>query len=161
MRSVMTAQTAPAPRSLFRWIVMGVVGMLLVLLVAFAAMLYRMNYVPADLDLSTTLPTAQGLFHVHYTPNQEPIAINKLHSWTIRVTDANGEPIADAVIGVDGDMPQHGHGLPTRPQVTRYLGNDEYLVEGMKFQMGGWWVVDFTIDAAGQHDTVRFNMLLK
>ena len=27
-------------------------------------------------------------------------------------------------IGVDGDMPQHGHGLPTRPQVTDYLGDD-------------------------------------
>ncbi len=58
-------------------------------------------------------------------------------------------------------MPQHGHGLPTRPQVTKNLGNGDYLVEGMKFQMGGWWVVDFTIDTAGKHDTVRFNMILK
>ena len=31
----------------------------------------------------------------------------------------------------------------------------------MKFQMGGWWVADFTItDAAGQTDTVRFNFIL-
>ena len=66
-----------------------------------------------------------------------------------------------ASISVDGDMPQHGHGLPTRPQVTKHLGNGDYLAEGMKFQMGGWWVVDFTIDAAGQKDTVRFNMILK
>ena len=56
--------------------------------------------------------------------------------------------MTDAAITVDGDMPQHGHGLPTRPQVTKHLGNGDYLVEGMKFQMGGWWVVDFTIDAA-------------
>lgn len=158
MRSVMTAQTAPAPRSLFRWIVMGVVGMLLVLLVAFAAMLYRMNYVPADLDLSTTLPTAQGLFHVHYTPNQEPIAINKLHSWTIRVTDANGEPIADAVIGVDGDMPQHGHGLPTRPRVTRALGNGLYEIEGVRFNMGGWWEFKLAIHTGAATDIVTFNL---
>jgi hypothetical protein len=31
----------------------------------------------------------------------------------------------------------------------------------MKFQMGGWWVVDFTIDAHGQRDSVRFNMILQ
>ena len=70
-------------------------------------------------------------------------------------------PLTDASIGVDGDMPQHGHGLPTRPQVTKHLGNGDYLVEGMKFQMGGWWVVDFTIEANGKQDTVRFNMILK
>ena len=38
---------------------------------------------------------------------------------------------------VDGDMPQHGHGLPTRPRVTRNLGNGDYQIEGVKFQMGG------------------------
>jgi hypothetical protein len=57
-------------------------------------------------------------------------------------------------------MPQHGHGLPTRPQVTRALGDGTYLVEGMKFQMGGWWVVDFTIEVNGQSDSVRFNLAL-
>jgi hypothetical protein len=57
-------------------------------------------------------------------------------------------------------MPQHGHGLPTQPLVTAYLGDGTYLVEGMKFQMGGWWVVDFTIEANGQSDTVRFNLSL-
>jgi len=77
------------------------------------------------------------------------------------VATPDGQPVTDAVITVDGDMPQHGHGLPTRPQVTKHLGNGDYLVEGLKFQMGGWWVVDFTIDANGKHDTVRFNMILK
>jgi hypothetical protein len=58
-------------------------------------------------------------------------------------------------------MPQHGHGLPTQPQVTQSLGNGDYLVEGMKFQMAGWWVVDFNIDSAGQRDNVRFNLILQ
>jgi hypothetical protein len=58
-------------------------------------------------------------------------------------------------------MPQHGHGLPSRPQVTKNLGSGNYLVEGMKFQMGGWWVMDFTINANGQTDAVHFNMMLK
>jgi hypothetical protein len=64
------------------------------------------------------------------------------------------------MISVDGDMPEHGHGLPTRPEVTRYLGNGDYLVEGMKFQMPGWWVMDFDVTVDGQSDQVHFNLLL-
>jgi hypothetical protein len=124
-------------------------------------MLYRMNYVPSDLDLSTTRRSNQGLYQVSYTPRRGPIVINQLHAWTIHVATPDGRPVTDAVIAVDGDMPQHGHGPPTRPRVTKHLGNGDYLVEGMKFQMGGWWVVDFIIDAHGRHDTVRFNMILK
>ena len=33
-------------------------------------------------------------------------------------------------------MPQHGHGLPTKPRVTRPLGNGDHLVEGDEVQHG-------------------------
>jgi hypothetical protein len=84
-----------------------------------------------------------------------------MHQWTLHVESADGQPVEDATITVDGDMPQHGHGLPTRPQVTQNLGNGDYLVEGIKFQMGGWWLMDFTITANGQTDAVHFNMMLE
>jgi hypothetical protein len=58
-------------------------------------------------------------------------------------------------------MPQHGHGLPTSPQVTQNLGNGDYLVEGMKFQMPGWWEVRFSISAGAQTDTITFNLTLQ
>jgi hypothetical protein len=58
-------------------------------------------------------------------------------------------------------MPQHGHGLPTSPQVTQNLGNGDYLVEGMKFQMPGWWEVRFNILAGGQSDAITFNLTLE
>ena len=152
---------ARARRPLLRRIAAIAAGVLLLAVVWFGVMLYRMNYVPADLDLATTRPSAQGLYQVSYAPRRGPIVINQIHAWTIHVATPDGQPVTDAAITVDGDMPQHGHGLPTRPQVTTHLGNGDYLVEGMKFQMGGWWVVDFTIDHAGQRDTVRFNMILK
>jgi hypothetical protein len=57
-------------------------------------------------------------------------------------------------------MPQHGHGMPTRPEVTEELGNGDYRVEGMRFQMGGWWLIEFTIDAGDGQDTVSFNLML-
>ena len=57
-------------------------------------------------------------------------------------------------------MPQHGHGLPTKPQVTRELGNGDHLVEGMKFNMGGWWVVKFRVNAMAGSDSLVFNLKL-
>jgi hypothetical protein len=151
----------PNRSRVWKWIAGGAGALLLVVAVAVGFMFWRMNYIPADLDIATTRLSNQGVYRVSYTPRRTPIAINQMHAWTIHVATADGRPVADAAIGVDGDMPQHGHGLPTQPQVTKQLGNGDYLVEGMKFQMGGWWVVDFTIDAAGQRDTVRFNMILK
>jgi hypothetical protein len=124
--------------------------------VAFA----RMMTPPSDLDYATELPTNEQQFLVSYLPSITPPPINQLHTWQIRVTTLDGQPVEGATIGVDGDMPQHGHGLPTQPLVTDYLGDGTYLVEGMKFQMGGWWVVDFTIEANGVSDAVRFNLSL-
>lgn len=142
--------------------VLKIVGVIFLVLAAVVGyMAWRMSYVPQGLDYSTTQTTAQGLYRVSYTSDPNPIPINKLHTWTLHVETPEGQPVENAQIGIDGDMPQHGHGLPTRPEVTEYQGNGNYLVEGVKFQMGGWWVMDFTVSAGGKTDTVRFNMLLK
>jgi hypothetical protein len=44
--------------------------------------------------------------------------------------------------------------MPTQPEVTEDLGNGDYLVEGMSFQMGGYWIIDFTLTFDGQTDLV-------
>jgi hypothetical protein len=81
---------------------------------------------------------------------------------TVRVTvrDAEGRPIDDAQISVDGGMPQHGHGLPTRPRVTRNLGDGMYELEGVRFNMGGWWEFKLAIAGCRGADTVTFNLAL-
>jgi len=58
-------------------------------------------------------------------------------------------------------MPQHGHGLPSQPQVTKNLGQGNYLVEGFMFGGAGWWVVNFHITANGQNDKVTFNLVVQ
>lgn len=143
-----------------RWVLVSVVCIVL-LVAAFGAMRMRMSYVPADLDVTTIQTSAAGVYRVRYTPRSVSIPINEIHTWTIHVETDDGRPVEGATITVDGDMPQHGHGLPTSPQVTKELGGGDYLVEGMKFHMPGWWVVDYTISTAGQPDTVRFNLLLR
>ncbi|HEX2172134.1 MAG TPA: FixH family protein [Dehalococcoidia bacterium] len=137
-------------------------GILVALVVVLIGLfLVRMSQPPpADLDLSTVRLSTNGQFRASFTPRPNPIQINRVHTWSLHVETPTGQPIDDAVIAVDGDMPQHGHGLPTQPRVTQNLGDGDYLVEGMKFQMGGWWVVDFEVTTHGQTDTVRFNLML-
>ncbi|HKY56188.1 MAG TPA: FixH family protein [Anaerolineales bacterium] len=114
----------------------------------------------AGLDFSTSRLSENGLFRVSYTSSKNIVPVNQIHQWTLHVETAEGALVENATITVDGDMPEHGHGLPTQPKVTKYLGNGDYLVEGMKFQMGGWWVMDFTITADSHTDAVHFNMKL-
>jgi hypothetical protein len=135
-------------------------ALVLLLLAALGLMAWRMNYVPADLDTSTSLRSDQGLFRISYTPQSE-VHINQIHSWVLHVETADGHPVEDGQIAVDGDMPQHGHGLPTRPQVTENLGGGDYRLDGMKFHMPGWWIVEFDITAGGKSDHITFNLLLK
>jgi hypothetical protein len=156
-------QSKPGSNStrILLWIGAVLGGLLLVFAILMGIMMMRMNDVPADLDTSTTRSSDNGLFSVSYTASNGTIPVNQMHQWTLHVETIDGKPVENATITVDGDMPQHGHGLPTRPQVTEYLGNGDYRVEGMKFQMGGWWVMDFVITTEGKSDTVQFNMLLK
>jgi hypothetical protein len=55
-------------------------------------------------------------------------------------------------------MPQHGHGLPTRPQVTKGTGAGVYQIEGVRFSMGGWWTFVLDIQGAAGTDRVTFNL---
>jgi hypothetical protein len=116
---------------------------------------------PDSLDMSGTRLTDQGVFMVTYTSSIDPVPVNNIHTWTIHVESAAGEPIEQAEITVDGGMPQHNHGLPTKPQVTQDLGDGDYQVEGLRFNMPGWWEVSFHITAGGQSDSVTFNLSLK
>ena len=78
----------------------------------------------------------------------------KMYTLQLAVSDRQGKPLRNAAITVDGGMPQHGHGLPTRPRITRELSAGVYEVSGVRFNMGGWWELKFTIGT----DTVTFNL---
>jgi hypothetical protein len=112
-------------------------------------------------EYATERASDQNLFKVSFRTEAAAVPVGRLHTWTLRVVNPDDTPVTDAAIAIDGDMPEHRHGLPTKPRMTRHLGNGDYLVEGVKFQMGGWWVMDFTITANGRSDRVRFNLQLR
>ncbi len=115
---------------------------------------------PTGLNLSTDRQTDHNRYQVSLHAPAESIAINKLHAWEIRLRTASGAAVAGAHIGIDGGMPQHGHGFPTQPRVTRELGNGRYLLEGVKFSMPGWWEIKLKVDAASGYDEVTFNTVI-
>jgi hypothetical protein len=103
--------------------------------------------------------SAQGLY-VATLQGAEKLAPRKMYTLQAVVIDGKGDPVADAVITIDGGMPQHGHGLPTRPRVTKNLGDGSYEISGVRFNMGGWWELKLTISGPAGTDTVTFNLSL-
>ena len=110
--------------------------------------------------LATKKISDNGHFQVSYTSKLDPIEINNLHAWKIFIKDKDGADISNAKVSVIGGMPEHNHGLPTQPQITKNLGDGCYLLEGMKFHMLGWWTVTITIMNENISDVVTFNLKL-
>jgi hypothetical protein len=95
-----------------------------------------------------------GLYRVDFAGDPGSSPVNRLHDWRFELTDRDGAPVGGADVVVAGDMPAHGHGLPTQP-VVRELDRGSYAIEGMKFQMGGHWYVELSIDGAPGADSAR------
>ena len=123
----------------------------LVLVLLAASMVKKIQAESAD---SRVWISQAGLFHVTYKSKLHPIVINRIHNWVLRVELADGQPVTNADITVEGGMPAHDHGLPTLPRMTQSLGNGEYLLEGMRFHMNGYWEISITINAGGDRDTI-------
>ena len=115
---------------------------------------------PKNLDYSRTRRSESGLYRGTILPQGDSIPQGRLQRWTLHLETADGAPVDSASVSVDGGMPQHGHGLPTAPRVTRNLGGGRYQIEGLKFNMGGWWEVRLRITSAAGTDSVTFNVEL-
>ncbi len=70
-------------------------------------------------------------------PDGQP-RINQMHSWILHIADESGRAVEGARVEVDGGMPEHDHGLPTKPRVTEELGGGDYKLEGLRFHMSGY-----------------------
>ncbi len=126
-----------------------------------AFMAFRMMQPPPDdLDLSRSKPSAANAFVVSIEPEEGTVKRGPLHAWIVTMAGPDGTPVSGATIEVDGGMPQHGHGLPTEPVAVELPEAGKYRIEGMRFNMGGWWVMRLEIKAAGQQDHVEFNIVL-
>ncbi|HVX87470.1 MAG TPA: FixH family protein [Gemmatimonadales bacterium] len=104
--------------------------------------------------------TSAGGRYVATIDTASKLVTGKLQMIRLTVKDSTGAAVTGASITVDGGMPQHGHGLPTHPRVTAEEPNGVYVVDGLKFNMGGWWELRFTITTTEGAETVTFNVRL-
>lgn len=111
--------------------------------------------------------TSHGAYILSYTVEPSPIRPSELFSITTRVFDAkSGQAVEDATVTVDARMPQHGHGMSTKPEADRgecdaggtcrHPGGT-YVTRGMKFHMPGEWTLTFAVD--GPHGMDRAELV--
>lgn len=128
-------------------------------LAAAAACMHNMGMEPPPAAEFGMGPRASaGGTYVAALEPAEPLRTGRMQRVRLTVRDAAGGAVETADIAVDGGMPQHGHGLPTRPRVTQALGGGAYQVDGLRFNMGGWWELRFRIASPAGTDSVTFNL---
>ena len=100
-----------------------------------------------------------GHFVVTLLP-PSPIPVQRIHAWQVKVATPSGEPVTGALVYLNGGMPEHGHGLPTRPKVTREPEPGTYRVEGMKFSMPGKWEILVAVQKLPDSDVTAFDVVV-
>jgi hypothetical protein len=102
---------------------------------------------------------AEDLIVSYTTPDGDP-AINRMHSWILHIENEEGVEIEGAIVEVEGGMPKHDHGLPTKPRITEELGGGDYRLDGMRFHMSGYWeiVVTVTTDNGSSELTIPLQL---
>lgn len=113
-----------------------------------------------SLDLSLTQLSKQNRFLVTLVPPEGVVGIQQIQSWQIKLATPAGVPIPKALVYLNGGMPEHGHGLPTHPVVTKEIVPGTYLLEGLKFSMPGWWELIVAVQVNGMEDMTYFNKII-
>ncbi len=104
--------------------------------------------------------TASGSYQVSCLFNPSPIPRNEHVSMTVTVQRSNGAVLPSEIsIKVDADMPSHGHGINTEPEITK-ISDGKYEVKGLLFHMGGDWelYIDLIEDGIPDRATIPFNL---
>lgn len=85
-----------------------------------------------------------------------PLPLQKIHSWIVHIETADGKALENATIYIHGGMPKHRHNFPVNPRVKKYLGNGDYLIKGIKFNMIGNWEMRISINEKTRRDRAVF-----
>jgi len=118
---------------------------------------------PEGLDTGSFSVSRQRKIFAHIELIQDRsqfVPINQLHRWRLILSSLDGEAITDGQVRFGGHMPGHVHGLPTQPIIEAGSAPGVYEISGVKFQMGGWWVIELELETSVGSDSVRFNVVL-
>jgi hypothetical protein len=105
--------------------------------------------------------SGKGIYRVRWQSLVPEVTTDLIHDWRLHVETADRRPAENLTITVSAHMPGHAHGLPTQPRATAYLGDGDYRIDGMKFQMSGIWWVRFDLWWKNRRDWVIFEVPVK
>ena len=101
-----------------------------------------------------TRKTTGGSFSITLNPTGGEIAENKHFSLDLHVK-STVTTAGVLEVKVDADMPAHGHGMNTQPEVVAGKEGD-YRVDGMLFHMAGEWVITVEVGRQGKMERASF-----
>jgi hypothetical protein len=130
---------------------------------------------PAETKASApgTVTTARGLYRVTWAPVPAPLPLGDLFEVRSTVVDAaSGAPLEVGSVLVDARMPEHGHGMATKPVADPGACEDAskadtcrhdggvYVMRGMKFHMPGNWTLVFDVSGPAGSDRAEVEFTL-
>ena len=102
----------------------------------------------------TRLTSRAGKYTVCWRSTPAKIPRNadfELEAWVLR----DGQNIGEALLGVSGWMPDHGHGMLRQPKIER-REDGAFLVHGMLLHMRGRWQLFFEVLEGSLAETAEF-----
>lgn len=104
--------------------------------------------------------SALNTFVVRLETLPDPPPLNEMFQVRVTVFDAKTptQPHRDATIEVDAVMPEHGHGMNTRPSGDWH--GDAYVADGLLFHMPGKWQLWVDVTRQGRRERARFDLEL-
>ncbi|MDG1389607.1 MAG: FixH family protein [Halioglobus sp.] len=116
---------------------------------------------PTNIDTATVKQSSSGLYTISYRSiDGKAIPMNSIHAWVLEVTTKDDKPLDQAQIRFTAMMPEHRHGMNTRPAIRQSEKRGTYLVEGVNFHMPGWWVASVEITGNKGPEVVQFNVIV-
>lgn len=85
------------------------------------------------------------------------------NNWEMLLTDANGQPMTGAQLGIRTWMPDHEHGSPSDRLIeTSELGAGRYKLDKVNLFMTGFWEVNLDVYTADSSliETVQFTFCI-
>lgn len=112
-------------------------------------------------------PNAQGeyvatgkTYRVVFTTTPRMIPMNEPFEISARPERIDGAPVGAVEMRVDAAMPDHHHGMTTKPQVEYKPGGGCH-VKGMLLHMPGYWEIYFDIERDGEIERAQYNFELE
>jgi hypothetical protein len=109
---------------------------------------------PRVLTFSSTVTVVPANFEITLESTQPSPPAKGANHWRVRVEDSNGSPLAVDSVEAEPFMPDHNHGPPRAPVVTR--SGDVWDIDAIDFFMPGVWRMTITVKAGTREGAGEF-----